>query len=301
MLLLVILPGENYYQTLTLSPQSPKLQTLPVSLPPLPKVPIITSTSDPPQLTAKAVFVYDPQSSAVLYQLNPDSRLLPASTTKIMTALVALDEYDLDDIVTVTNANQSIGHRAQLHAGERLYVKDLLKALMISSGNDAALALAQHHPLGYQEFINLMNQKADKLQLNNTHYANVSGVETLGHYSSVHDLALLTQEAMKNDFFTSVVNTQSTSITDITGTIAHQLVNINQLLGTVEGVQGVKTGWTQNAGECLVTYTNRQGNPLIVVVLGSLDRFGESQQLIEWAYQNHTWISTEDLLQNLGY
>jgi D-alanyl-D-alanine carboxypeptidase (penicillin-binding protein 5/6) len=183
----------------------------------------------------------------------------------------------------------SIGNKSDLVAGEKITVENVLKALLIGSGNDAALALGQHHPKGYNYFIDLMNQKAQKLSLKNAHYSNVSGVEQENHYMSARDLSILAREAMKNPVIKQIVATKSEVITSIDGKIAHKLENTNPLLGKVAGVDGIKTGWTARAGECLVTHTQRNGKEIVVVVLGSKDRSGDSQQIIEWVYQNVSW------------
>lgn len=254
-------------------------------------IPQLDIQAPPASISAKSAIAIDVDSSTILFQKDPQAKLLPASTTKIMTALVAMEEYNLDEIVTITDAHKSVGHKAELKPGEQISVKNLLYALLISSGNDAALALAQHHPKGYTHYVDLMNQKAQELSLKQTHYANVSGVDSPNHYTSVIDLALLTHYALKDPFFQSIVRTKKITVQSHDGTISHHLENTNQLLGETEGLLGVKTGWTENAGECLVTFTIRDNHPIIVAVLGSQDRFGESEALINWVYQNHTWQS----------
>lgn len=242
-----------------------------------------------PTITSRAALVYDVGSNTVLYSRQPDLRLLPASTTKIMTALVALSEYDLDDIVEVQEAEEAIGNSVELVAGDRLRVMDVLKALLISSGNDAAVALALHHPRGYQYFVSRMNSKAEALGLTNSHFANVSGIESANHYMSAQDLMTLTRTAMENQLFMDIVGTTKTTIQTIDGNRVYTLENTNKLLDVVPGMEGVKTGWTGNAKECLVTQVRRDKATIITVVLGSDDRFGDSQQLIEWTFAEHLW------------
>jgi len=244
----------------------------------------------PLEISARSAIVIDVDSAVIIYQKDPDLRLPPASTTKIMTAMIAFDEYDLDEVVTIDNENFSIGNKSHIKSGEKLSVESLLYALLVSSGNDAALALAQHHPKGYVEFISLMNQKAVDLHLINSQFSNVSGVEQPTHYTTARDLSLLTKEAIKNPVFANMVNQKEMVITSVDGSISHLLTNTNQLLENVEGVIGVKTGWTYLAGECLVTHVSRDNREIITVVLASEDRFLESEKLIDWSYQNHTWI-----------
>jgi serine-type D-Ala-D-Ala carboxypeptidase (penicillin-binding protein 5/6) len=259
-------------------------------------IPVATGQVHVASTSAETILVYDPESSTVLSEKEADTPRYPASTTKIMTALVALETYTLDEQVIITDASRSVGHTADLIAGEVLTVRDVLAALMIPSGNDAAVALAQHHPQGYEHFLKLMNLKAQQLSMRNTRYANVSGIEAADHYMSARDLALLTKTVMENPEFRSLVATKEMRISSVDGSYTHDLVNLNELLGTVDGVVGVKTGWTNQAGECLVTYTVRDDRPIIVVVMGSEDRFGDSKALIEWAYASHAWMTMDELV-----
>ena len=288
--LLFILPGQNYYQTLDLTPAELIISDYDYQLPPPELFPQLISTSQsPPRLSAHSAIVLDSDSAQVIYAKNTSTRLPPASTTKIMTALVALDEYALDDLVTVPNLNPD-GRTIDLVPGEVLSVGNLITGMLVASGNDAALALAYHHPGGYQRFIALMNQKAQVFNLSDTRFTNPVGYDNPDHYTTVIDLARLSQIALKNPFFAQVVSTRQTTITDITGQLIHPLTNINLLLGQIQGLRGVKTGWTINAGECLVTSTLRENHDIIVVVLGSQNRFGETSQLINWAFANHVWV-----------
>lgn len=287
-LLLVLFAGTYFFPQ-----KSPHIAGFATSLSPTPTpIPLFPHpllVSSPPLLTARAIVVIDDDSSEILYAKAPDERLYPASTTKIMTALVAMKEYQLDDVVAVTNANESVGHKAELVPGDQFTVTDLLYALLLNSGNDAAVTLAQHHPQGYSGFINAMNQTATELGLSNTHFTNASGLENSAHYASVRDLAILTRSAMKEPLFKQIVSTPQYAITSLNSQRLYKLANLNQLLTTVPGVSGVKTGWTELAGECLVTTVNQDNHPLTLVILGSQDRFGETEKLIQWVYQNTRW------------
>lgn len=259
---------------------------LPLPLPTVNPIPQAINPSAEPLLTAKAAYILDPVTQTVLYRKNPYLRLPPASTTKLMTAFVALREYDPQAVVTVKDADRSVGQTANLVSGEEITVENLIKALLITSGNDAAVALAQNHPLGYAHFVTLMNQTAADLNLKSTHFTNVSGIEEPDHYSTAADLTVLAQEVIRQPLIGDIVATKNAVVTDISGLYRHPLTNINQLLGTIDGVTGIKTGWTQAAGECLITRVERNGLSLIITVLGSNDRFGETTKLIDWAYQN---------------
>ena len=298
----LIYPGQNFYQTLIIHDGAVKGEV--VTQNSLTEYPFNDGV-DAPEVTAQAVIIQDVNSKTHILTKNQDAKLLPASTTKIMTALVAIDHFsDLNQIITIDQESQAIGHAMNLYVNEQITVENLLYGLLVESGNDAALALANNYcaprsqsgevgSCGYDAFINAMNVKARSLNLTNTTYKNPSGVEQYNHLTSARDLAVLASYAVKNPAFNRIMQTQSITITDVTGEISHYLSNTNQLLGKVEGVKGLKTGWTQNAGECLVTYTERNVKGIITVVLNSVDRFGESEQLIEWAYNHHIWSIPE--------
>jgi len=290
--LLLLLPGLNRYELLTFKPRGSKVRQPEIDL--QEPAPYPVNTGEPaPFLTAKGVIVFDPDSGTVLYQKNDELPLLPASTTKIMTALIALEHYDLDDTVTISQESNSIGHSMNLVRGEEISIENLLYGILVESGNDAAFALAQNYPGGYSAFVERMNYRAEVLNLNRTHYRNVSGVEQAGHTTTARDLATLAKEALKNPIFAKMVNTKTITIASSDQSTTHILRNINELLGVVPGLIGVKTGWTENAGECLVASTQRNGHQIITVILGSTDRFGETEILTEWAFANHNWENLE--------
>ncbi len=280
-------PGQNYFQTLVLHPGPPKVLAATVSLEPV-NLPTNTGIK-PPYLTAQAAFVYDPDSGTILFQNNSQLKLHPASTTKIMTALVALEHYQPTDVLSIKTADQAIGNTMKLIPGDQLTFLDLLKGLLIASANDAAVAIAENYPTGYNGFISDMNNKAQDLGLLDTHYTNVSGIEGANHKTTALDLAILTKTALSNQLFSQTVATSQSQVTDIHSNHLYPLFSTNQLLGVVPGVVGVKTGWTENAGECLVTLVKRDDRQLITIVLNSTDRFGESRRLIDWAFSSHSW------------
>lgn len=251
------------------------------------KVPSRT-TSETPEFSAQSAYVLDLSSNTVLFSKNSEETLFPASLTKIMTAVIALEYYSVDQILTVKSADLSIGNTMKLKPGDRLMAIDLVYGLLVASGNDAALALAENFPGGYSQFVISMNKKAQQLNLTQTHFNNTSGVEDIEHVTTAQDLAKLTQYALKNTTFRQVVGTKAKQITSIKGN-TYSLFSTNQLLGKVEGVQGVKTGWTPEAGECLITLVNRDGHPVLIVLLGSEDRFGETEEMIDWIYEGFSW------------
>ena len=205
-----------------------------------------------------------------------------------MTALVSLDTYSSDQVLKVGKIN-IVGQKMGLVWGEEIKFIDLLKGLLIYSSNDAAEVLANNHPGGRELFIALMNKKAKDLGLNNTHFSNPSGLDEFNHYSTARDLITISKVAMKDPVFSKIVGTKEELVKSVNGKMSHKLVNINKLLGSVDGVLGVKTGWTENARENLVTYIDRNGKKVMIVVLGSSDRFGETKELIDWIYSNYSW------------
>lgn len=243
-----------------------------------------------PELSADSVIILDVDSMATLYEKNSRQRVSPASTTKVMTALVALQSFPLDKLITVPDIKAD-GNLINLVPGEELTVESLLYGLLVGSGNDAAAVLAENYPGGFSAFIEAMNRKAAELHLENTHFVNPDGLDQELHYSTARDLAFLSVWAMKNPTFARIVSTPEIVITDSTNTRTHSLKNTNELIGKVEGVKGVKTGWTQNARECLISFVERDGHRVILVVLGSQNRFVESQNLIDWVFKNFEWTS----------
>ena len=217
-------------------------------------------------VSAKSAILINSQTGEVLYEKNPDDKMLIASTTKIMTAVVVLDKCGMDDIVEVSpDAANVEGSSAYLRAGEKLTVRELLYALMLSSGNDAAAALAIHVSGSIEKFAGDMNAKAKELGLENTSYKNPHGLDAEGHYSTARDLAKLTQYALKNNDFKDIVSTKTAAVG------SRSLTNHNKLLWNIDGAIGVKTGYTKAAGRILVSAVERNGASYICVTLNDPD------------------------------
>lgn len=252
-----------------------------------------------PVISAQSVLAVDLDSGETLYEKNPDLALLPASTTKIVTALVAMDYYPNNAILTV-NGIKVEGQKMGLVSGEKIRVEDLLNGLLIFSANDAAEVLAANYPGGRDAFIAAMNLKAKELNLTNSNFTNPSGLETANHFSTARDLVRVSKHAMKNEAFAKVVATKESVVRSADGKIDHRLANINELIGKVDGVLGVKTGWTQNARENLVTYVKRDERRIMIALLASQDRFGETEELIEWIFENYEWerVDVSGLLES---
>ncbi len=241
-----------------------------------------------PQTTARSLIVLDGKTGVSLYEKNPHLKHLPASTTKLMTALVALEKCSGQDVITV-NRLEKEGSQMGLAVGDSLTVENLLYGLLLPSGNDAAYALADNCAPSEDVFIAKMNEKAKELGMNETHFVNPAGFDADMQYSTAADLAELARVATGNPLIAKIVKTKSTVVTDNTGLKTYYLENVDKLLGIVEGIEGVKSGETDGALEILLTKTTRNGNSIIVALLGSKDRFGETQKLIEWAFSNHVW------------
>jgi len=240
-----------------------------------------------PELTAGSVYVTDLTTGIVLFDKNPHQRLKPASLTKIMTALVALDYYDQDTVLSIKNGENSQGSTAKLQKGDNLTFTDLLFALLVPSGNDAALTLAENYPGGYQSFIARMNSKAIELGLKNTHFVNVSGVESQNHYTTAYDISVIAKSALERPQFTQIVSTQKVTLKSLKGNF-YPLETTNILLGE-PGIFGVKTGWTPEAGECLVILAEKDGHQIVISLLNSKDRFSEAQIIFDWVFNNFVW------------
>lgn len=257
-----------------------------------PPVPVISETSSFPIFSAQAALVVDLDSGVSLYEKNPDSQLFPASTTKIVTALVAMDYYPMDAVLKVGEVTVG-GQKMWLKNGEEITVNDLLYGLLMYSANDAGEVLAENYPGGRDGFIFAMNAKAEGLSLANTLFRNPTGLDGNDQVTTARDLVRVSTVAMKSPKFAEIVRTSEKTVASADGAVKHKLVNINELLGEVPGVLGVKTGWTENARENLVTYIERDGHKVMIALLGSQDRFGETKELINWIFINYSWQKVE--------
>lgn len=240
-----------------------------------------------PTIQALGAIVVDQKSAEILFAQNSDKVLAPASTTKIMTALLVIENYDLNQIASVSSGLARDGSSMGLVTGESIRVRDLLSGLLITSANDAADELSRLYPGGTSAFVKAMNWRAGQLGLVHTHYDNSIGYADPTHVTTVRDLAILAKEAMSHPEFSEPVKMQSLVVSSVDGKIKHNLKTTNVLLGTFQGMEGIKTGWTQEAGECLVAQATRGDQTYIVVVLNSPDRFGEAKRLLNWAFDNY--------------
>lgn len=285
-------PGQNRLVMMA-SSQVPRSFTLPFAIPtPAPYPTNVTGIYPGVEVTAGGVVITDADSGVIIYQRNSYESFSPASTTKILSALVALDAYSLDDVLTVKTL-QNNGQTMKLVAGERMTVENLLYGALIQSGNDAAWALAENYPGGVDGFVAAMNEKAKALHLSESRFTNPVGFDDPGHKMTPMDLARLATIALLNKTIAKMVAIPQITISDVTHTYFHNLTNVNQLLGKIPGVGGIKTGWTQEAGENLVTLVDRGNHRVIIVVLKSRDRFADTTKLIDWVFGSYRWEQME--------
>lgn len=252
------------------------------------KIPII-KTEFVPVISARSAIIMDADSKMVLFAKNSNLKGSTASTAKIMTALTALDFFSLSDTLTVKQATDD-GSILGLVAGEKMSFENLLYALMLPSANDAALTISQNYPGGEDAFVTAMNEKAKLFKLSSTHYQDPAGLIDSGNYTTPFDMARLASFAIKNQVLQQVVDTKEKVISDVTGALVYDLTNLNKLLG-VDGVNGVKTGYTEEAGQVLVTSKEEKGKTIIIVVMGSEDRFADTEALLDLVSNNLTYLS----------
>ena len=258
-------------------------------------------------LSAKSAVVIEADSGRVLLEKNKDEKLPMASTTKIMTALVALENTkDLDEVFATDNRAVGIeGTSIYLKKDEHLSMRHLLLGLMLSSGNDASLAIGYRVGNGdINKFVEMMNQKVNELGLHNTHFDNTHGLDSASHYTSAYDLAIITAKAMENNDFREIVKTKFAQIPNSKEGETRFLRNKHKLLqANMEGCEGVKTGFTDNARRCCVTSCKRDNMRLIAVVLNCQDMFEESRNMLEHCfdiYSNQTILEANKYIDSIN-
>ena len=255
----------------------------------------VAKTTEEPKLNARVGLIFDRNSKTILYEKNGLKQVPMASTTKIMTAIVVLENSNLNDIVTISKKSAGTGgSRLGLKANDKITVHDLLYGLMLKSGNDAAVALAEHVGGGIEGLADLMNKKASEMGLVNSHFVTPHGLDQDKHYTTAYELACMADYALNIPKFKEIVNSKSYNIT--INARSSLIGNTNELLGSLNGVYGVKTGFTNGAGRCLVTACKRDDLDIITVVLGADTkkiRTLDSIKLIEYAYKNYEVIDIE--------
>jgi D-alanyl-D-alanine carboxypeptidase len=247
-----------------------------------------------PRVGAREVIVVDGDSGAVLHEQNAHRRVAPASTTKIMTALVALARNDQRETVIASFDQSELVDSTLmgLRQGDRLSLEDLLYGLMLPSGNDAALAIANHVAGSKRAFVQLMNDRATELGLTDTRFANPHGLDAPGHYSSAHDMVQLARVGMRDQTFRALSAARSRVVR--TGGRTYEIQNLNRVLGQVPGADGVKIGYTEDAGRTIVASAVRNGHRVYVAAFHSSDLVGDCRPLFEWAFRNFSWSARLD-------
>lgn len=237
---------------------------------------------------AKAMCLIEASTGRVLAEKNSSARLAMASTTKIMTAITAIEHCDdLDEVFEISPKAVGVsGTSLYLRQGERMSIRDLLYGLMLVSGNDASVAIGERVGGSFEHFVDLMNFTAHKLGAKDTHFENTHGLDEKGHYTSAHDLARIAAYALDNEVFREIVSTQNKKITSAAGKDRY-LCNKNKLLRTFDGTIGVKTGFTDDAGRCLVSASERDGMRLVCVVLNCGPMFEECARLMEEGFNTY--------------
>ncbi|MCC8076158.1 MAG: D-alanyl-D-alanine carboxypeptidase [Clostridiales bacterium] len=253
------------------------------------------NAAEPVEVSAKASLLMERETGAVLYAENEHKKLEPASVTKIMTMLLvteALESGTLqeDELVTTSEYAAGMGgSQVYLKKGEQMTVRDMLKAVAVASGNDAAVALAEHLAGSESAFVDQMNQRAAELGMEDTHFCNCNGLPAEGHVTSAYDIALMSRELLSHDIIRSYVGIWMDSIRDG----AFELANTNKLIYYYEGATGLKTGSTDSAGYCISASAQRDGMELIAVVLGSKTsalRFASAKALLNYGFGGYTLV-----------
>ncbi|OGK21102.1 hypothetical protein A2866_02785 [Candidatus Roizmanbacteria bacterium RIFCSPHIGHO2_01_FULL_39_8] len=251
------------------------------------RVPYV-KTNTVPSLTAEGIYIVDLPSFTPVLEKNIHGRFLPASTAKMITALVSLDIYKPEDIITVKRVLED-GQVMGLIQGEKITVENLLYGILVHSGNDAAYAMADNY--GFERFIDLMNKKGKALSMNETRFNNPAGLDEFDQYTSPYDLSLAARALLQKPLLKKIVGTKEIVVSDIDFQYFHTLANVNKLLGEIQGIGGLKTGYTENAKENLISFYQKSGHQFIIVILRSDDRFEDTREAINWLNVNVDYLT----------
>ena len=255
-------------------------------------IPAVKPNSPQPLITGEGAYIVDLDTFTPIFEKNAHQTFFPASTTKIITALVTRDLYDPDEIVTVKevqNTCQVMG----LFPGEKITVENLLYGTLVHSGNDGAYALADHY--GREKYLQLMNEKAKKLGMKDSVFKNPAGLDDYSQVTTPYDLTLAARELLRDKLLRKIVGTKEITISDVDYKAFHTLSNVNKLLGEIQGIGGLKTGYTEAAGENLVSFYKHEGHQYIIVILKSADRFSDTRNLVGWIDSNITYSEVPTL------
>lgn len=247
---------------------------------------IYASAGSAPEISAKGAVLIDGESREIIFGKNAYSRMKPASTTKILTGIIALEKIKSDECITVSkNAAYTEGSSMYLKEGERIFAEDIVYGLMLNSGNDAAVAIAEHISGTEENFAKLMNEKAAEIGAENTNFVNPNGLDDDMHYTTPYDLALITAYAMKNQKFSEITSTVNRVVENASGDIKY-LHNHNKLLSMYKGCNGVKTGFTKASGRTLVSSAERDGMKLVAVTMNAPDDWNDHIKILDYGFEN---------------
>lgn len=239
------------------------------------------------RLQAQSILLKDLSTGRTLYEVSANRRVAPASLTKIMSALVILEYGQLHDLVTVSR-KAATAHKIhlRLHAGHVFRLEDLLKAMLITSANDACLAAVEHVGGSEEMFVAMMNNKARRMGLLDTHFSNACGFDSPTHYTTAADLATLSEVAMQDRTFRALVRKEVDMIFPVNANRSYLLRNTNRLLGRIPGIEGIKTGFTSQAGRCLVAKASQDGKEVLLVLLHANRRWDTASTLLRQGMQS---------------
>ena len=253
--------------------------------------PVLINNNPVPYVTASSIIEADKKNDKILFSLREDEQMAPASTTKLMTALVAFDLYEMEDVLEIPAYCSDLdGMKAWLPVGKKFAAKDLLSSSLVGSSADAACALANGKvPSG--DFVPLMNEKARDIGMNNTNFTNAIGFDSIDglHHSTAKDLYTLSVYAMKNSFINEVVGIKQYEINSLDGSFSTNLYSTNSLLWEIPETVGIKTGTTEAAGEVLIYEYSTDDVDLVIVVMGSSNRFKDTKNLLDWVLNSYKW------------
>ena len=260
--------------------------------------PCISLANNIPTISGKNAIAIEVNSGRILYEKNGFNKASIASTTKIMTLIVALENNLLDDTVVVSKkAAWTGGSSVNLKEGDKIKLSEILYGLMLNSGNDAAVAIAEHTAGNLEEFAKLMNEKAKEIGALNTNFVTPHGLDTEGHYSTAYDMAIISKYALQNPIIAKIVSTQYYTMHFLDGK-TKELKNTNPLLSFYEGISGMKTGYTGMAGRCLIATAKRNDLNIIVVTLGepsSKLRINDTVKILDYCFNNYKMYDLREL------
>lgn len=260
---------------------------------PLPAGPRQTGKAPAPKVPANSIIVMDGASGEILYEMNAHQRVPPASTTKIMTALIAVERGKPTDVVNARFDPKALDPDSTLmgvFSGDEVTLEDLLYGLMLPSGNDAALVIANHFAGSEEKFADVMNKRAAELGMVNSHFANPHGLDEPDHYSSAYDLTVAARHGYNNfPLFADLARAKERTVRS--GSRTFPLYNLNRLLRQYEGGDGVKIGFTEGAGRTTIASASRQGQRVFVGLMNTRDTVTDPRALLDWAFSNFTWPS----------